>query len=150
MRKSSNKDLSASKVIEALTPKEGDTPDQQDASGVIPPVKSDIDEVDLTAEEVIGNDSVDPRELALGMLPEDKGVKFTIDPFEVQNNRDAQDTFRDFFEKFKAKKHTSPDVLYINKDSLERLGWRDVASELGLTIQETTTYKTTEMVLGLK
>lgn len=144
------KDQSTEQVRDGHASTDAIVPNDEKATVAIPEVVKDIDKADVTPEEITLGAEVDPEELAFGMLDDETGVKYKIDPFEVENALDAANTFRSFFSKFRKKKHTSPNVLYINTQSLERLGWKDIASELGLTLQTSTTYHPKEMVLALK
>ena len=132
--------------VKEITKPLGDTSEVVEKGTVpIPPVKEKVDAP--AKNEPI--QEADPNELAFGHMDDTRSMKFKIDPDNVKAPSYSTDDFRDFFYKFEKEKVSRPNVLFINSESLEKLGYRDVATDLGLHIKEGTGYKKTELVLAV-
>lgn len=147
-------ELTPEEKAEALMPQTEVTGDHRpSATQDIPAVVERVDKVKESSEDITDNagstDAVTENELAFGNFSNKRSMKFDIDPNEIKAPAYAVDDFRGFVEKFRHEKEARPNVLFINTDSLNRLGYRDVAVELGLQIQESTVYKDDELVLAL-
>lgn len=147
-------ELSAEQATEALMPidpKEADESEKPSAQQPIPPVKEKVNKPKTDKDgDVEGlNDASTENELAFGNFPADRSMKFTIDPDTIKAPHYAVEDFRNIFEKFRKEKGVKANNLFINTDSLEKLGYRDVATDLGLHIKESTVYKEKEMLLAV-
>jgi hypothetical protein len=141
--KGAAKELTPEQTIDALTPKAEINPDnpledeKPSATQAIPPVKQKKE--DLGGEDKLNFEHMDTN----------RSMKFKIDVDNIGTPSHQTDIMREFFQKFLDKKEVKPNNMFINTTSLEKLGWRDVATDLGLHIKESTVYNDDEMVLAL-
>lgn len=154
-------ELTPEEAVEALTPNppkevDGTVENKADkkpsATQSIPAVEEKVKNPKLSSEDVVNDGSPTApteQELGFGTFDNDRSMKFTIDPDTIKAPSYATDDFREFVEKYRKKKGAKPNILFINTESLEKLGYRDVAVDLGLHIKESTVYKKKELVLAL-
>jgi len=144
----------ADEVSEILTPQTDVFGDEKpSATQAIPAVVEKIQAPKVSSEDVTNEagatDAAEEQELAFGNFSNKRSMKFDINPDTVKAPSYATDDFREFVEKYQKEKGAKPNILFINTTSLEKLGYRDVAVDLGLHIQESTVYKDDELVLAL-
>lgn len=81
-----------------------------------------------------------------------KGYTMTVnvDPDEVRAPAYAVQEFRDYVQKYLEESGSKPNVLTINSLTLDKLGYKDVAIELGLAIKGGGSFDEDKMVLSLE
>lgn len=141
----------ATEKLEEVNMEGSETPSKEPyATQPIPPVQDKVESADVSSEDIITHkEEVSEIELALGEMDDKRSIKFKIDPDNTKAPAYAVEDFRGFFEEYQEKKEAKPNVMFINTTSLEKLGYRDVAVDLGLTIKESTVYNEKELVLAL-
>ncbi|WP_312697051.1 hypothetical protein [Sphingobacterium mizutaii] len=120
------------------------------ATQTIPPVVEEVENPKASSEEVItGESDATEHELAQGMLPKKKSMDFKVDPNEVKAVAYAAEDMVAMYDKFVKKFNGKPDEIFINTVTLEKLGYRDTVSALGLHIRESSVYNENELVLAI-
>lgn len=124
--------------------------DKPSATQNVPPVEEKVDDPKVTSEEVTtGESEATSHELAQGMLPKRKSMDFKVDPNEVKAVAYAAEDMVAMYDKFVKKFNAKPDEIFVNTLTLEKLGYRDTVSALGLHIRESSVYKETKIVLAI-
>lgn len=124
--------------------------DKPSATQPVPPVVEKIEKQDVSSDEVTENyDDFESKELALGMLPNKKSMDFKVDPNEVKAVAYAAEDMVEMYDKFVKKFETKPNEIFINTLTLEKLGYRDTISALGIHIRESSVQKETQLTLAV-
>lgn len=141
----------AKKTLTPIDPKDAEESHKPSATQPIPPVKEKIDKpnTDKTGAVKDLHDTSTDNKLAFGNFHKDRSMKFKIDADNIGTPQHQSDEMRKYFNKFLDEKSVKPNNLFINTTSLEKLGWRDIATDLGLNIKESSVYNDDEMVLAI-
>ncbi len=87
--------------------------------------------------------------------PEDEkekkiSLKFKINPAITKSSVYLVEDFKDFVQQYRDKFESKPNTMYVNTDSLESLGYRDIATDFGIHIKEGRGYDPKELVLAIE